>query len=352
MLIFRKNYWLVLLLLAATTLSACVPFGPGGNRGGVHIFGPKGVFKSTDRGYHWQVQNSLAGEEQHNLDRYDNYQLAFDIFDSHILYRATSVGLFLSDNSAESWRQIFKQPVDSFALNPRTRGIIYAVSGNQLFKTTDNGKGWQLIYSDAKTDVVIRSVQVSHFDSSHVYLLTSEGVLLLSTDWGDSWKVVHDFKEPVQRLYLNPHNSQQLFVLTRHGILRSLDAGYHWREIIKDWRDDFPGIDRPQQIAFAKGGKVMYYLSKYGLLKSYNFGDKWQALKLITPPNSVDISTFTLNPTDSREIYYIVGRVLYHSLNGGIDWQTQVVPVPDKAKGNQILIDPQDDNLLYLSIGR
>ncbi len=349
MLINKKNFFLSGLLLIVFLTAACVPFAP--KKGG-HVFGSRGVFKTVDRALHWQEENSLQNDPKHSLGRYNNYKLAFDIFDSHILYRATNVGLFISDNGGESWRKIFNQGVSDFVLNPKTRGIIYAISGNQLFKSADNGENWQLIYSEAKSNVLIKSVAISSFDTSHIYLLTSDGLLLLSLDWGDSWKTVHNFKTKANHFYLNPFNSQHLYVATDKGFFRSLDEGHSWQEIINDWRDDYPGIDRFKQLIFAKQGKVIYYLSKYGILKSYNAGQSWQVLKLITPPNSVDIDTFSLNPRSDKEILYIVGKVLYHSLNGGFDWQTKVAPVPDGARANQILIDPDDGNIMYLSIAQ
>ncbi len=337
------------LLLIALVISACVPFAP--RTGQPRSITAKGVFKSLDRGLNWQEQNNLQHNTKQSLGRYSNHQLAFDIFDSQIIYRATSVGLFISENSGESWRQIFKQSVNDFVLNPKSRGIIYVVSGGQVFKTTNNGESWQLVYSESKPNVTISSVAISSFDTSYIYLLTSDGLLLLSVDWGDSWKTLHNFKAKAHQLYLNPFNSQHIYVATDKGLFRSLDEGHSWQEIINDLRNDYPGLDRFKQLLFADQGQTVYYLSKYGILKSYNAGDSWQPLKLITPPNSVDISTFALNPNSSQEIFYIVGKVLYHSLNGGLDWQTKVVPVPDKAQANQILIDPHNGDIVYLSIG-
>lgn len=346
----KKYLFPILLLLVLLITSACVPFGP--QTGKRRVSGAKGVFKSLDRGLNWQEQNVLQNNPKRSLGRYNNHKLAFDIFNSHILYRATNVGLFISENGGEDWRQIFNQSADDFALNPKSRDIIYVVSGSQLFKTTDNGENWQLVYSEAKPNVKIKSVAISYFDTSYIYVLTSDGLLLLSLDWGDSWKTVHNFKTNANKLYINPYNSQHIYVATSKGFFRSLDEGQSWQEIINDWRDDYPGIDRFKELVFAEEGQALYYLSNYGILKSHNYGDSWRPLTLITPPNSVDINTFSLNPHSSKEIYYVVGKVLYHSLNGGFDWQTKVMPVPDKAKVNQLLIDPHNSDIIYLSIGQ
>ncbi len=344
---FKKISSLVILLFLPLILSACIPFAPGGSGSGGRAV--RGVFKSINQGNDWQVKNSLVNNKK-TLSRYNNRQISFSVFDSHIIYRATNVGLFISDNAAESWRQIYSHNVDFFVLNPKTRGLIYIVNNNQVFKTTDDGKKWQLIYSTPKSNIKVVGLAISHFDTSYIYLLTSDGTLLLSDDWGDSWRTVYNFENnQVKKLYLNPRNSQIIFVAGDHVLYRSQDGGKYWVNILDKLNQTYPGADHFKDLIFGSTSQHLIYLSKYGILVSYNAGDSWRPIPLITAPNSVDISVFAYNLQRNSEYYYIADNVLYHSIDSGYNWETKVLPLKGGVFANQLLIDPQDGQILYLS---
>jgi len=344
---FKKFFTFSLLIIMPLALTACIPFGP--RSGGRASRGVKGVFKSVDKGTQWQAQNTIVNNKK-TLARYDNHQISFDIFDSHILYRATNVGLFISDNAGESWRQIYPHNVDFFVLNPKTRGLIYVVNNNQLFKTTGDGQNWQLVYSEAKGNIKIKGLAISHFDTSYIYLLTSEGIMLLSTDWGDSWQVLYNFVDSkVKKLYLNPHNSQLMFVAAERALYRSQDGGHSWINILDKLNETYPAANQFRDLIFGPTTQHLIYLSRYGVLISHDSGDSWQPLPLITPVNSVDISAVAYNSQQALEYYYIVDNVLYHSVDGGHNWETKLLPLNGGVKANQLLIDPKDSQILYLS---
>ncbi len=346
----KKIFLIVVILFVPLAFTGCgVPFGPQSGRGRVN--GPKGIFKSIDNGKTWQEKNYIVGFKK-TLASYNNHKVAFDVFDSNIIYRGTNVGLFISQDAGDNWQQIYNGNVNDFVLNPKSRGIIYFINDNQLYKSTDNGKKWQLIYTEGKPNVKLIGLAISHFDTSYIYILASDGSLLLSTDWGDSWQLVYNFKSKTNKLYISPFNSQQIFVVTDRELWRSLDAGKTWQSILTPQREKFPGIDQFKELKFGNQVNQLVYLSKYGILKSNNNGKTWQTIPLITQANTVNIDTFSFNPKNLSEVYYVVGNILYYSVDDGHNWQTKIIPVPEGAKANQILINNQDTNILYLSVGQ
>jgi len=347
---FKKIFIIIALLIIPLIFSGCsLPFGP--QSGNTRATGPKGIFKSTDTGDNWQEKNFIVGLEK-TLAGYNNYKMAFDVFDNNIIYRGTNVGLFVSQDAGDNWHQIYDGNINNFVLNPKSRGIIYLISGNQLYKTTNNGVNWQLIYTEGKQNVAINGLAISHFDTSYIYILTSDGSLLLSSDWGDSWQSIYSFTDKTNKLYISPYNSQSMFVATDREIFRSMDAGKNWQPLLADQRENFPAIDQFRELQFGSQANQLVYLSKYGILKSNNNGDTWQTITLITQANTVDINTFSINPKNSAELYYIVDNILYYSVDDGRNWKTKLVPVPGGGKANQLLINNQDTNVIYLSIGQ
>jgi photosystem II stability/assembly factor-like uncharacterized protein len=345
----KKILLIIFFLIIPLVLSACsFAFGPGGGSPGV--IGAKGVFKSDNKGEVWLEQNILA-DNPTGLSGFNVHQLAFDIFDTNILYRSSNVGLFISQDSGNIWQQINTNSISNFVLNPKTRGIIYISTANQIYKTTDNGENWQLIYTEAKPDIDIISLAISYFDTSQVYALESDGTLLLSLNWGDSWKSLYSFEQKdVKQLLINPYNSQHIYVGTSRRLYQSLDQGNSWTEILEDKAKDFPGINQYKQLFFTQPAGNLIYLSRYGIFTSRDNAQSWQPVTLISSPNSVDIQTISFNPNDNKEMYYAAGSILYHTVDAGQNWRTKVLPVPSGARASQLLINPDDSNIIYLSI--
>ena len=325
---------IILILIIPLILSGCTLL-PAGGRGGVA--GPKGVFQTADQGLNWVEQNKLADSEK-TLSRLDTYGLAFDIFDTNILYRSTNTGLFVSGNAGQDWQRIYAGHINDFALNPKTRSIIYVASGNQVYKTTDSGQNWQAVYTEARPGITIPSLAISHFDTSQIFILASDGVLMQSIDWGSSWQSLYNFKQPATKLLIDPNNSQVMFAAGSNHLYRSTDSGETWTEIM---------ADQFKELKFIKNN--LAYLSNKGIFISSDYGDNWQPISLITPIQ-VDISTFAINPKNTDEIYYLVGNVLYRTVDNGYNWKTNVAPVPGGARASQLLINPEDTNIIYLSI--
>ena len=341
---------LLLIFLLPLMLGGCnFAFGPGGG-GQTRVVGSKGVFKSFDKGQAWTEQNTLI-ESEFNLAGHNVHHLAFDIADSSIIYIGTNAGLYLSQDAGQSWRQLNTLPITTFALNPKTRGVIYISTGTQIYKTTDNGENWQLLYTEARPAVAIIDIGISLFDSSYIYLLTNDGYLLLSSDWGDSWKKIHNFERiRAKQLILSPYNNNHLFVGVENGLYRSLDGGENWQEILRERSKDFSAIERFKRLLYTYTEDELLYLCQYGILKSSDNGDSWQAVRLISMPNSIELHTFTFNPLDKDEIYYAIANVFYHSFDGGRNWQTKVLPVPPGTRASQFLVDRVDSNLIYMGI--
>ncbi len=111
----------------------------------------KGLSKSTDNGAKWNaLTDSLTGLS--SIFSYTSraveqfYKLALDDQSAGVIFLTTNAGLYKSTDDGKNW-QLQKLPVKSSA--PRaiasTRGgmLAYTSIGNIIFKTLDGGKSWQ-----------------------------------------------------------------------------------------------------------------------------------------------------------------------------------------------------------------
>lgn len=337
----------VILLLA----SGCTLF-PSAQELTTSSRGGKGVWRSNDKGESWQEKNDIK-ESQQKINGVNVTKLVFDVLDSRLLYAVTDKGIYFSEDGAGSWRLLYKQGgINDMVINPKTRGIIYVAVGNQIFKTTDNGANWELVYTEARANTSVVGVAISSFDTSRIYALTSEGSLTVSNDWGESWKLLYDFKSKTKRIFIDPDNSQTFLVAADNGLYRTLNGGESWTEIIKEQNKNFPGSDQFRDLYFLKNQEMIVYLCRYGILTSKDKGTSWQAVKTVSTPGTVEIRAVAYNPKDSDELYYVVDNVLYHTLDAGRNWRVKTLPHNSKYKVTQLLVDFYDSDNLYLGLGQ
>jgi photosystem II stability/assembly factor-like uncharacterized protein len=89
-------------------------------------------------------------------------------------------------------------------------------------------------------------------------------------------------------------------------------------------------------------------VAKYGLLKTNDGGQTWQAISLITPPASTDIYSVAINPQNNLEIYYATASTFYKTVDGGQNWITRRLPTG--AVATYLYVDPLEPNVIYMGM--
>jgi photosystem II stability/assembly factor-like uncharacterized protein len=135
-----------------------------------------------------------------------------------------------------------------------------------LFKSTDNGKTWELVrslwdhpgrakwFGGGAEWPGIHSICVDPRDSRHVLLAVSCGGVWETRDAGDTWAnigegLVADFMPPDQqgdpgiqdahRIAMCPGNPDVIWLQHHNGIFLSRDCGQHWQRITNANPSDF-----------------------------------------------------------------------------------------------------------------
>lgn len=346
----KKIIFTLLIFTVVLITSGCsITFqGAGGvNDGGVYV--------SNNKGNTWKQRtliSTVSGTPQ-NFGFLDSATLVMDPSDNKALYFGSiENGMYYSYDQASSWKKaddLGNATIRSIAIDAKDKCNIYVAIDNKVLKSSDCNRTWEQVYYDTDPETTINKVVVDHYNNNIVYLATSRGELIKSSDQGVSWQTLQRFASSVQNISLSPFDSRIIFVVTaKSGVWRSFNAGKDWtgmKEKIADLEKtvDFQDIEQP---ASSKG--LVFLATDYGMLKSENYGDTWSRINLITPKEDSIINDMEVSPLNSNEIYYVTDTTFYRSLDGGVNWTTK--KLPSTRAGWKLIIDPKNDQVIYLAV--
>ena len=122
------------------TLNAIHCFGKS-DKGSLFFTNYHGIFKSNDEGKTWYKVSNLYGFS------FANYALP-NLNMEYIFVACEANGIYFSTNEGENWfplRNPLKEMwVRKIAVN--SRGDLYALSGNKIFRTSEMGRTWEKVY--------------------------------------------------------------------------------------------------------------------------------------------------------------------------------------------------------------
>jgi len=319
--------------------------------------GPAGMYVSTDKGESWvpiSAMPSLEGAKQ--LSNVSVFRLVQDPQDTKTMYWGSREhGLFYTYDDGKQWQQVTGPLSSGFvygvSIHPGDKCTIYATNGQFIYKTTDCSRSWTELYRESRGDTNVVSVAINPFPPHQVYVAETNGDVLMSIDLGQSWSIVRRFGVRLVNLIPDPLQEGVMYLTTREsGLFRSVDAGRTWADLsgalepftkAKEYRSLQLHPNKPN---------VLYWISTYGILVSNDGGSSWGSIDLLTPPGSVNIYGFAINPKNDKEMYYtgtISNRsTLYRSIDGGQNWITKKLPsgqIPTALR-----VHPDNESWLFL----
>jgi len=312
------------------------------NFGGSAAQGPMGMFRSADKGENWaQINAYPTAKGVADMSGLKVFRVHNDPNDENAYYLTTrGQGLYYTYDNGDSW-QAAKGMEGKFiyglAVDTKDKCTVYASDGPNIYKTTDCLRTWKLIYTEQRTGQRLVSLAVDYGNSSLVYGAETGGDIILSSDSGRSWRVIKRFETELQQLTADPMKPGRIYVAAyRDGLYRSDDGGESWVDLNASLAN-FTDSKTFYRLILNPGQKdSLFWISKYGILRSDDAGVTFTDLKLLTPPGSVNIYAFAINPKNQKEMYYtgtILGEkethvrsTFYKSTDGGVNWVTKKLP--------------------------
>jgi photosystem II stability/assembly factor-like uncharacterized protein len=270
-----------------------------------------GVYASNDGGQSWTYLSPSLGFP------FANTLLATDAG----LLLGTRTGLFRWQPAARRWMVVQGEEfppggVTALAAAPSGADIIYAGTGEGLYRSHDGGASWAPVGSDRKFG--IRALAVAPTDPNHVYALAAWERMYESDDGGQSWQArwtgLGVATEAVS-LAIDPVDPQTLYLGADTGLSRSRYGGEDWRPVGR------PLDDQTVLTIVARRASALYLGATRGAYRSQDGGDtveRWgRGLE------GASVSALLFDPNDPQIVYAGTAYAgLYRSLDGGETWQS------------------------------
>ncbi|MBI5466283.1 MAG: hypothetical protein HY974_03265 [Candidatus Kerfeldbacteria bacterium] len=318
-----------------------------------------GVYRTSDGGKTWRqvVAAGLVKDKPVTIANLDIKKLLISPLDDRVVYAlAGRDGVYESQDSGENWHKFFSSlAVQDLVLHPQLRDTLYLAAANRILRTSNGGKDWQEVYLESTPDVSITTLVIDTKNAQVLYAGTSNGGLLRSQDGGSSWQQVHffKFKQKVAQIAVSPQDSKVIYAALPSGSLwRTADSGQNWTEVSLVFRDKLKiNIGSYRALTFLPAGKDgLLYATQYGLFRSLDGGTSWEEVKLVTPPNSINITGLVVSPGNGQEISYVAPAAFYRSRDGGRSWETMSLPANRHPAA--LVMSPREAKVLYLGFSK
>jgi photosystem II stability/assembly factor-like uncharacterized protein len=307
-----------------------------------------GIFRSKDRGAHWQqITDSLMvvaalREDPDNPDR---------------LYAGIEGGaVMISDDQGRTWnrsaRGIINTHVRTLVTDPANPAIVYAGtlyghSFGGVFRSHDGGVTWEQ-RANGLTNMNIEVLLFHPHNREILYAGTHAG-LFATSDAGRQWMQIgkKTFDEiRITSIACSARFPNILYVGTWNGLFRSADRGASWTRI---WNP--PGTASGHSLKIyavalvASDDAIIYAGTDQGVYVSRDAGQTWGALTTFF--SDVPTTTIALDPEYPERL--LVGTPFggYQSDDAGHSWKKLMPDSRDFPVGT-LLIDANRSERMYL----
>lgn len=198
--------------------------------------------------------------------------------------------------------------VNTTTVDPNNSSTYYiGTPSGGIWKSTDAGVNWAPI-SDFLSEIGVSAIAIDPNDSNIIYIGTGDDDandtngfgLLKSTDGGVTWNATGlsfgGNGDSINEVYLDPTNSNTLFVSSERGFYKSVDAGATFTRT-------FPGL--VDDIKLKPGDpNVIYLATNNAFFKSTNKGDSF--LPVAGLPTGVSRMVIGVTPANANYVYLLI----------------------------------------------
>ena len=318
-----------------------------------------GIYKSADDGMSWfSINNNI------NLARVDD--IAIDPFNRQIIYLAgseheTGEGIFRSSDEGDSWIKLpanvsYSWPSGNFiVIDPANTDIIYSVSYQSIFKSTDGGANWtetQITPHHVNTIVIDPRPVGNPLTERTLYAGTDTEGIYKSTDSGQNWTPVNSGirglnfpRSRAHSLSIDQDNHNIIYTGSINGGLKSTNRGGSWASLnLNEWQVG--------TLATHSSAPGDVYAFEHNLWKSTDYGNTWTQLTGSGDFCCFGDGDFVIAPSNPLT-FYIAGlwsgstpNGIYKSTNGGSSWTLMNNGLTNE-KIRTLAVHPTDADIVF-----
>lgn len=296
------------------------------NGGTVYVGCDGGLYKSTTGGNSWtninnglttvqfykigsdfnDVNRAMGGTQDNGTKEYsgmtmwttrlggDGGEVVFDHSNSNIIYGEYQNGNHQkSTNGGSSWSAIntglpsgpWVTPVE---MDPMAPNVLYTIGNNNLYKTSNGGTNWVLLFDAPET--LDRDIQVAPSNNQMIYV-TGASTIFKSTNGGMSFtKISTDLAATnITAIAVHPSQSQTLYVTnggwsaTNH-VYKTTNGGMTWQNVTSG----LPNVPCNTIVLDPAHPEIVYVGTDLGVYASTDEGATWSGWNTGLPNVVVD----------------------------------------------------------------
>ena len=401
--------WSSVLILSAAA-GCTLPGGLGGNTSAA-VPTTYGVIKVIDQGNTKQIgavnfleqKDYESGETatDRGLGKVTNANLFAGPNKDQYYLVSQKQGIYFTENAGQFWKRIYIFSLEStkatveeraaeresqanknnllsingFSIDPNDPNTIY-IAGQlgqigKIYKTINKGKTFEEKYSEVNPDVAVFRVAVNPADSFQVFAILGADTVIKSSDGGETWQKIHVFKDGGSILQFGflPYLNNFFYVFqAKSGILSSADQGATWVNSKMQRDASQTNASQPQDaLSFTAGDSLQFgnferlipirakpgdflMLADRQLWQTNDISKTWKKINLPLQAEQNQITALDVDPfVGLDKIYFTIGNKLFTSLNRGVSWSSETLPVTVTV--TKIFVDQNDPSVLYMSLG-
>lgn len=205
--------------------------------------------------------------------------------------------------------------INAVAVDPNNENTWYAgAPSGGLWKSVDAGNTWVNLFDDF-AQIGVSGIAIDPNDSNVIYIATGDddafdsysiGVFK-STDGGLNWNAtslnaqISDFSWSMNEIFIDPTNSNIVWVATNKGLYKSTDAGATWEKTFQNTVGDFrlkPGDPN-----------TIYLVTQSSFHVSRDGGASWTQITQTFPPGAGRL-VIGVSPANPSVVYVLVAGTI------------------------------------------
>ena len=317
-----------------------------------------GILMSEDGGKTFEPRSVIESNDKKqgkSLATMNVISLVIDPVNTDTMYVGTEKnGIFKTLDKGKKWERLNFAPTYTpvMAIEPIDTNVVYASAifegRGRLFKTTNGGKEWNLVYSEPVADTSVTALAISPANPNIVFMgtdVTEKGYSTLSrsVNGGETWTNVINGKTKISRISFDAKDSNIVYAYAdKNEILRSNDGGDTWENLAKVTEKEKEAIKQQIEeecktvkdtyecrkkkneeigdimytgtlysfMAHPKASGVLYVGTDEGLFVSRDYGVRWHSVEIISSSKGLPIRGLAAAP-EGYGMLYVAGKDVY-----------------------------------------
>lgn len=266
----------------------------------------------------------------------------------NVMFVGTQRGVYRSQDRGDHWQRMNVpegRVVWSLKFHPHHPHVMFlGTEGSEVFTSEDGGENWRYLSTIVNPDAVqmafatrILGLAIESVDPNRMYAALEVGGAARSSDGGKTWQLVNrDFAGNVDLMDLHgvalgSPRSDAVFISNRVGVWRSRDRGDNWENL---------HVEKFSPIAYSRGVQVAphdpdtlyacvgrdFGSAEGGVVRTTDLGETWQRFDRGIHPASTTFGV-ALNGQHPEQVYFCTRKgQVFGTHDGGESWQEHRLP--------------------------